>query len=125
MGAASGANVIITSHSAEKLDAALDTIHSTEGTVKAETIDVTSEDSVRDCFNRIGSLDHLFITASPGSTGMFLEQSVEAAKSYMDGKYWSTYRVTYHAIGHAAVFLMTNSFVTGTVLEVNGGWSLT
>jgi NAD(P)-dependent dehydrogenase (short-subunit alcohol dehydrogenase family) len=28
-------------------------------------------------------------------------------------------------IGHAVVFLMTNSFVTGTVLEVNGGWSLT
>ena len=28
-------------------------------------------------------------------------------------------------IGQAAIFLMTNPFVNGTVLEVNGGWSLT
>lgn len=28
-------------------------------------------------------------------------------------------------IGHAAVFLMTNPFVNGTVLEVNRGWQLT
>jgi NAD(P)-dependent dehydrogenase (short-subunit alcohol dehydrogenase family) len=27
-------------------------------------------------------------------------------------------------IGHAAVFLMTNSYVTGTVLEVTGGEQL-
>lgn len=216
--ATSGANVIITSHSADKLDAALATIQPTEGAVNAEIIDVTSEASVHDGFNRIGSLDHLLITASPGSSGKFLEQSVESAKSYMDGKYWGTYRVAYHAIprmpedssvtflsgglaikpspgatvvssafaavealakalavelsprrfntirpgtiatdlwsfdseaeraaffqaaaaavpakrvgqpvdvGQAAVFLMTNPFVTGTVLEVNGGWSLT
>lgn len=215
--AMSGAHVVITSSTASKLEAALATLHPTEGTVKAEVIDVLSETSARECFARIASLDHLFITASPGSTGKFLDQSVEAAKSYMEGKYWSTYRVTYHAIpympeessitflsgglairpspgttvvssafaavetlakalavelsprrfntirpgtiatdlwsfkseadrrkfyekeaasvpvqrmgqptdiGHAAVFLMTNSFVTGTVLEVNGGWHL-
>lgn len=214
----SGANVVIASRSAEKLETALATLPTSAGTAKAEVIDVLDEDSVRDCFDRIGTLDHLFITASPGSSGAFLEQSVEAAKSYMEGKYWSTYRVSYYAvpkmpedgsvtflsgglaikpssgttvvssafaavealakalavelsprrfntirpgtidtdlwsfeseaerqefyqreaekvpakrigqpidIGHAAVFLMTNSFVTGTTLEVNGGWQLT
>lgn len=216
--ATSGADVVITSHSADKLDQALATIHPSEGTTKAEIIDVLDEDSIQACFERIGVFDHLFITASPGATGNFLEQSVEEAKSYMEGKYWSTYRVTYHAIprmpedgsvtflsgglaikpsqgttvvssafaavetlakalavelsprrfntirpgtiktdlwsymsederqefyrkeaervpaqrlgqptdiGYAAVFLMSNPFVTGTVLEINGGWHLT
>lgn len=45
----------------------------------------------------IGTLDHLAVTASPGSRVSFLESSVEEAHSYMEGKFWSTYRAAWHA----------------------------
>src|SRR5437660_1696955 len=34
----------------------------------------------------IGTLDHLFVSASPGAPGPFLEQDLAAARSFVDGK---------------------------------------
>ena len=56
-----------------------------EGVRQAE-VDVTDEASVRALFDGVGTLDHLFVSASPGSPGPFLEQDVAAARTFMDGK---------------------------------------
>lgn len=49
-------------------------------------VDVTDESSVRAMFDDIGTLDHLFVSASPGAPGPFLEQDLAAARSFVDGK---------------------------------------
>lgn len=205
-----GASVVIASHSPEKIDAAIAKI---DGQVKGIQADILNEESISQLFEQVGQLNHLFVTAAPGSRGEFLKQSIGDAKKYMDGKFWGSYTCAYYAaskllpqgsitflsgglsrrpeigssmvtasqaaveglakalavelapirvntilpgaidtsmwdflsedereqflqqaaqvparrvgqaqdIGQAAVFLMANSFITGTVLEVNGG----
>lgn len=49
-------------------------------------VDVIDESSVRAMFDDIGTLDHLFVSASPGAPGPFLEQDLAAARSFVDGK---------------------------------------
>ena len=56
-----------------------------DGVVQAE-VDVTDETSVRALFDGLGTLDHLFVSASPGAPGPFLEQDLTAARTFIDGK---------------------------------------
>jgi NAD(P)-dependent dehydrogenase (short-subunit alcohol dehydrogenase family) len=49
-------------------------------------VDVTDEASVRALFDHVGELDHLFVSASPGAPGPFLEQDLAAARTFVDGK---------------------------------------
>ena len=65
--------------------------------VGRERVDVTDEGSVRAFFEELGELDHLFVTASPGSRGSFLEQDVAAAREYMDGKFFSSWACARYA----------------------------
>ncbi|MGZ4287696.1 MAG: SDR family oxidoreductase [Solirubrobacteraceae bacterium] len=58
---------------------------SIDGVVQAE-VDVTDETSVRALFEGVRTLDHLFVSASPGAPGPFLEQDLTAARSFVDGK---------------------------------------
>src|ERR1700716_2894693 len=64
---------------------ALDGREPIEGVRHAE-VDVTDEASVRALFDGVGTIDHVFVSASPGSPGPFLEQDVTAARTFMDGK---------------------------------------
>jgi NAD(P)-dependent dehydrogenase (short-subunit alcohol dehydrogenase family) len=54
--------------------------------VEEAVVDVTDERSVQELFDGVGALDHLLVSASPGTPGPFLEQDVAAARSYLDGK---------------------------------------
>jgi NAD(P)-dependent dehydrogenase (short-subunit alcohol dehydrogenase family) len=56
-----------------------------EGVRQAE-LDVRDEPSVQALFDDVGSLDHLLVSASPGSPGRFLEQDLPAARTFLDGK---------------------------------------
>jgi NAD(P)-dependent dehydrogenase (short-subunit alcohol dehydrogenase family) len=56
-----------------------------DGVLQAE-VDVTDETSVRALFDGVGTLDHLFVSASPGAPGPFLEQDLTAARTFIDGK---------------------------------------
>ena len=56
-----------------------------DGVLQAE-VDVTDEPSVRALFEGVGTLDHLFVSASPGAPGPFLEQDLTAARTFIDGK---------------------------------------
>ena len=54
--------------------------------VRHAEVDVTDEVSVRSLFEDIGGLDHLLVSASPGTPGPFLEQDLAAARTFIDGK---------------------------------------
>jgi NAD(P)-dependent dehydrogenase (short-subunit alcohol dehydrogenase family) len=56
-----------------------------EGVRQAE-VDVIDEASVRALFDGVGTLDHVFVSASPGSPGPFLEQDLAEARTFIDGK---------------------------------------
>ena len=54
--------------------------------VRHAQVDVTDEASVRALFDGLGSLDHLFVSSSPGAPGPLLEQDLAAALTFVDGK---------------------------------------
>jgi NAD(P)-dependent dehydrogenase (short-subunit alcohol dehydrogenase family) len=54
--------------------------------VRQAEVDVTDETSVRALFDGLGALEHLFVSASPGAPGPFLEQDLTAARTFIDGK---------------------------------------
>jgi NAD(P)-dependent dehydrogenase (short-subunit alcohol dehydrogenase family) len=89
-----GATVII---AARRQDAVQEAADSVAGDVVPATVDVTDEDSIRDLFGGLGRLDHLFVTASPGSPGAFLEQDVAAAHVYMEGKFFGSWACARYA----------------------------
>jgi NAD(P)-dependent dehydrogenase (short-subunit alcohol dehydrogenase family) len=60
-------------------------------------VDVTDEASVRAMFDGIGTLDHLFVSASPGAPGPFLEQDLAAARTFVDGKLLGTWTCARYA----------------------------
>jgi NAD(P)-dependent dehydrogenase (short-subunit alcohol dehydrogenase family) len=80
--------------------------------VEAAEVDVTDEESVRMLFDRVGTLDHLLVTASAGTAGAFLDQDLARGRSFMDGKFFGSWMCArYAAPGLAATGSIT--FVTG------------
>jgi NAD(P)-dependent dehydrogenase (short-subunit alcohol dehydrogenase family) len=65
--------------------------------VQQALVDVTDEDSVRLLFDVVGPLDHLLVTASPGSPAAFLEQDLLEARTFMDGKFFGSWTCARHA----------------------------
>ncbi len=59
--------------------------------VEAAVVDVTDEASVRALFEHVGAIDHLLVTASPGSSAVFLNQDLGAARTFMDGKFFGSW----------------------------------
>lgn len=69
-----------------------------DGDLKQAVVDVTNESSVRNLFEEVGALDHLFVTAAPAfASGKFLDQDVEAARSFMDGKFFGSWACARYA----------------------------
>jgi len=68
----------------------------TDGVTEVE-LDVTSEASVRDLFAGLGAIDHVLVTASPGTPGAFLDQDLAGARQFMDGKFFGSWLVARHA----------------------------
>jgi NAD(P)-dependent dehydrogenase (short-subunit alcohol dehydrogenase family) len=75
-------------------------------------VDVTDEQSVQALFEVVGELDHLLVTASPGSPGAFLKQNLATARGFMDGKFFGSWLCARYAAprmrGEGSV-----AFVTG------------
>lgn len=67
-----------------------------DGVQQAE-VDVTDEVSVRRLFDDLGPLDHLLVTASPGSPAAFLEQDLPEARTFMDGKFFGSWTCARYA----------------------------
>ena len=96
-----GAEVIIASHNAERLNAA-----SAKLGVKAIPADVTSDKSVEDLFRVCGPVDHVVVTAAQLKTGPFKTVAMEDVRATLEGKLWGAWRVARSA-------------------EIRGGGSLT
>ena len=67
-----------------------------EGVTEA-VVDVSSEESIRALVGGLDRLDHLFVTATTGRPGPFLEQDVAAARSFMDGKFFGSWACARYA----------------------------
>jgi NAD(P)-dependent dehydrogenase (short-subunit alcohol dehydrogenase family) len=65
--------------------------------VRQAQVDVTDEASVRALFAAAGPVDHLFISASPGAPGPFLDQDLAAARSFLDGKFLGSWTCARYA----------------------------
>jgi NAD(P)-dependent dehydrogenase (short-subunit alcohol dehydrogenase family) len=65
--------------------------------VRQLEVDITDEASVGALFRAVDELDHLLVTASPGSAGAFLQQDLATARRFMDGKFFGSWLSARHA----------------------------
>jgi NAD(P)-dependent dehydrogenase (short-subunit alcohol dehydrogenase family) len=82
-----------------------------EGVQHAQ-VDVTDEGSVRALFDGLDSLDHLFVSSSPGAPGPLLEQDLAAARTFVDGKLLGSWMCARYAAPRMSVG-GSITFVTG------------
>ena len=68
--------------------------------VRELVVDVVDEASVQALFDQVGAIDHLLVTATAGTPGPFLDQDVAAARSFMDGKFFSSWACARYAAPH-------------------------
>ena len=83
-----GADVIVASRSAAKLDRVAERLNAI-----AITTDVTDDKSVANLFRNAGSIDHVVITAAQLRTGPFKTVPMEDVRATMEGKFWGAWRV--------------------------------
>ncbi len=87
MAKSEGAEVIIASRNAEKLNAAAAKLGA-----KAIPTDVTSDGSVASLFRQCGPVDHVVVTAAQLRTGPFKSVSMDDVRATMEGKFWGAWR---------------------------------
>ncbi len=92
LAAARGAQVIVGSRSAEKVQKAASEIG-----VEGRAIDTTSEDSVKAFFAAVGMLDHLVISGSSTKTGTLAELPLADAEYTFRSKFFGPYLCAKHA----------------------------
>lgn len=83
-----GADVIVASRNAARLDAAAEKLNAV-----AIPADVTSDQSVSDLFRCCGPVDHVVVTAAQLKTGPFRTVSMDDVRSTMESKFWGAWRV--------------------------------
>ena len=83
-----GAEVIIASRNAERLNAVAGNLGA-----KAIAADVTSDKSVEDLFRACGPVDHVVVTAAQLRSGPFKTEPMEDVRATMEGKFWGAWRV--------------------------------
>ena len=83
-----GAEVIIASRNAEKLNAVAGTLGA-----RAIAADVTSDESVEALFSACGPVDHVVVTAAQLRSGPFKTVAMEDVRATMEGKFWGAWRV--------------------------------
>src|SRR6202162_2202222 len=83
-----GADVIIASRNAERLDAIAARLN-----VIAIPADVTKDDDIANLFRRCGPVDHVVVTAAQLKTGPFKTVAMEDVRATMESKFWGAWRV--------------------------------
>ena len=87
-----GADVVIASRSAAKLDPVAERLR-----VTAVSADVTSDQSVAVLFRRAGPVDHVVLTAAQLRTGPFKTVAMEDVRATLEAKFWGAWRVAREA----------------------------
>jgi NAD(P)-dependent dehydrogenase (short-subunit alcohol dehydrogenase family) len=83
-----GANVIVASRNADRLNAAATRLGAT-----AIAADVTSDESVASLFRNCGPVDHVVVTAAQLRSGPFKTVAMEDVRATLEGKFWGAWRV--------------------------------
>src|SRR3977135_1529506 len=83
-----GADVIIASRNADRLNAAAEKLGAT-----AIAADVTSDESVAALFQNCGPVDHVVVTAAQLRSGPFKTVAMEDVRATMEGKFLGAWRV--------------------------------
>ena len=83
-----GADVVVASRSAERLQAAAAKLGAT-----AIAADVTSDDSVTQLFRKLGPVDHVVVTAAQLRSGPFKTVAMDDVRATMESKFWGAWRV--------------------------------
>ena len=83
-----GAEVIIASRNADRLNAVAATLGA-----RAIAADVTSDESVENLFRACGPVDHVVVTAAQLRSGPFKTVAMEDVRATMEGKFWGAWRV--------------------------------
>lgn len=92
MAKAEGGDVTIASREGERLRNAAQSLG-----VPGIGADVTSDEAVKQLFARVGSVDHVVVTAAVLKAGHIKTTSIEDAKSTMESKFWGAWRVAHFA----------------------------
>ncbi|WP_064203380.1 SDR family oxidoreductase [Brevibacillus brevis] len=100
-----GAGVIIASRSEEKLQKAKESLGSK---ASAYTLDITDEQQVQAFFEKVGTFDHLVVSAAETSGGSFLQTDTAQARKLFDNKFWGQY----YAAKYGATKISTNGSIT-------------
>jgi NAD(P)-dependent dehydrogenase (short-subunit alcohol dehydrogenase family) len=88
-----GAKVVIAGRSQRRLDEARAAVG---GDVETHTLDFTREKMLILFFDRIGTFDHLVISAAQGVAGRFLELECDAVREAFEGKFMGQYMAARH-----------------------------
>ena len=83
-----GADVIIASRNAERLDAIAEKLNAI-----AIPADVTNDESVASLFRNCGPVDHVVVTAAQIKTGPFKTVAMDDVRATMESKFWGAWRV--------------------------------
>jgi NAD(P)-dependent dehydrogenase (short-subunit alcohol dehydrogenase family) len=83
-----GADVIVASRNAARLDAVAEKLNAI-----AIPADVTDDKSVANLFRSTGPVDHVVVTAAQLRTGPFKTVSMEDVRGTMESKFWGAWRV--------------------------------
>lgn len=90
-----GAEVIVTARSEEKLQRGLSAL---AGNTHGYTMDLLDEQSIKDCFQRIGSFDHLVTPAASATFAPLAELDFPASRELMESKQWGQMLCLHHAL---------------------------
>lgn len=83
-----GAEVVIASRSAEKLEKAKAELG---GQIKTYSLDISNEEQVKSFFESVGTIDHLVVTAAETSGGTFLSADTAKDQKMFENKFWGQY----------------------------------
>ncbi len=107
-----GGKVFIAGHNEEKNKRALSKL---SDTAESRYVDVTESESINVLFSSLKQIDHIFITASPGGTGDFIDAPLEIKDTYIFGKFWSLFMICKVAIKHI--------LPSGSITFITGGFT--
>jgi NAD(P)-dependent dehydrogenase (short-subunit alcohol dehydrogenase family) len=85
-----GCKVTIASRDQRKLD---ETVKEIGATVHTAVLDITNDDAVSAFFTRVGTFDHVVISAAQTSTGAVGSLALNDAYAAMNSKFWGAYRI--------------------------------
>lgn len=111
--AAEGAKLVVASRSESKLEQAKAEIG---GEIEAYQLDISSEESVKNFFEKVGNFDGLVITAFMALSGAFLDVEPAKARQVFENKFWGSY----YAAKYGAAKLNKNGsivFFSGSAAE--------